>query len=186
VPDPGVNRPHSHTPAARTPRHPWYRESRQADSHTAPPHPFAPGTRKATYFQTRPRMLRYSAPGVCASQPLSSDGITIVPDQIRHRLRQFRPLIPKVAPVNAPQDRAGIQGRLCRQPAAEEMMSQHTARRDAHAKPEDADVTEPRTRRAEHEQAVRPRRPVAQPADDGGASPDEPGRRRVRADRRHR
>jgi hypothetical protein len=53
-------------------------------------------------------------------------------------------------------------------------MSQHTARRDPHAKPEDADVTEPRTRQAEHKQAGRLRRPVAQPAGDGGVSPDEP------------
>ena len=53
-------------------------------------------------------------------------------------------------------------------------MSQHTARREPHAKPEDADVTEPRTRQAEHKQAGRLRRPVAQPADNGGVSPDEP------------
>ena len=53
-------------------------------------------------------------------------------------------------------------------------MSQHTARREPHAKPEDADVTEPRTRQAEHRQAGRLRRPVAQPAGDSGVSPDEP------------
>ena len=53
-------------------------------------------------------------------------------------------------------------------------MSQNTARRDLHAKREDADVTEPRTRQTEHEQVVRLRRPVAQPAGDGGVSPDEP------------
>ena len=53
-------------------------------------------------------------------------------------------------------------------------MSQHTARREPHAKPEGADVTEPRTRQAEHKQAGRLRRPVAQPADNGGVSPDEP------------
>jgi hypothetical protein len=53
-------------------------------------------------------------------------------------------------------------------------MSQNTARRDPHAKPEDADVTEPRTRQAEHKQDVRLRRPVAQPAGDGGVNPDEP------------
>jgi hypothetical protein len=52
-------------------------------------------------------------------------------------------------------------------------MSQHTARRDPQAKPEDADVTEPRTRRAGHRQ-VGLRRPVTQPAGDGGVSPDEP------------
>jgi hypothetical protein len=53
-------------------------------------------------------------------------------------------------------------------------MSQHTARRDPHAKPEDVDVTQPRTRQTEHKQVARLRRPVAQPADDGGLSPDEP------------
>jgi hypothetical protein len=53
-------------------------------------------------------------------------------------------------------------------------MTQNTARRDPHAKPEDADVTEPRTRQAGHEQVVRLRRPVAQPAGDGGAGPGEP------------
>ena len=53
-------------------------------------------------------------------------------------------------------------------------MSQNTTRRDPHAKPEDADVTEPRTRQAEHKQVVRLRRPVAQPAGDGDVSPDEP------------
>ena len=53
-------------------------------------------------------------------------------------------------------------------------MSQNTARRDPRAKPEDADVTEPRTRQAERKQVVRLRRPVAQPAGDGDVSPDEP------------
>jgi hypothetical protein len=53
-------------------------------------------------------------------------------------------------------------------------MSQNTARRDPHAKSEDVDVTEPRTRQTEHKQVGRLRRPVAQPADDGGVSPDEP------------
>jgi len=53
-------------------------------------------------------------------------------------------------------------------------MSQDTARRDPRAKPEDADITEPRTRQAEHKQAVRLRRPADQPAGDGGVSPDEP------------
>jgi hypothetical protein len=53
-------------------------------------------------------------------------------------------------------------------------MSQHTARRDPPAKPEDADVTEPRTRQTEHEQVVRLRRPVTRPPGDGGVSPDEP------------
>jgi hypothetical protein len=53
-------------------------------------------------------------------------------------------------------------------------MSQNTARRDPHAKPEDVDVTQPRTRQAERKQAVRPPRPVTQPPGDGGVSPDEP------------
>ena len=53
-------------------------------------------------------------------------------------------------------------------------MSQNTARREPHAKPEDVDVTKPRTRQTERKQVVRLRRPVAQPAGDGGLSPDEP------------
>ena len=53
-------------------------------------------------------------------------------------------------------------------------MSQNTARRDPHAKPEDADVTQPRTRQTEHKQVVRLRQPVTRPAGDGGVSPDEP------------
>jgi hypothetical protein len=53
-------------------------------------------------------------------------------------------------------------------------MSQNTARRDPHAKPGDVDVTQPRTRQTEDKQVARLRRPVAQPADDGGVSPDEP------------
>ena len=53
-------------------------------------------------------------------------------------------------------------------------MSQNTARRDPHAKPEDADVTEPRARQAEYKQVVQLRRPAAQPAGDGDVSPDEP------------
>jgi hypothetical protein len=36
----------------------------------------------------------------------------------------------KIPPVTAPWYRARNQGRLCRQPAAEEIMSQHTARRN--------------------------------------------------------
>ena len=44
-------------------------------------------------------------------------------------------------------------------------MSQNTARHDPHAKPEDADVTEPRTRQAEHKQVVRLRLPsLSRPA----------------------
>ena len=53
-------------------------------------------------------------------------------------------------------------------------MSQNTARRDPHAKPEDADLTEPRTRQAEHKQVVRLRLSFAQPGPDGDVSPDEP------------
>jgi hypothetical protein len=53
------------------------------------------------------------------------------------------------------------------------MMSQDTARRDPRAKPEDADVTEPRTRQSERKQVVRSR-PVLQPVGDGDVSPDEP------------
>ena len=53
-------------------------------------------------------------------------------------------------------------------------MSQNTARREPHAKPEDVDVTKPRTRQTERKQVVRLRRPVAQPAGDGGVGPDEP------------
>ena len=53
-------------------------------------------------------------------------------------------------------------------------MSQNTARREPHAKPEDVDVTKPRTRQTERKQVVRLRRPVAQPAGDDGVSPDEP------------
>jgi hypothetical protein len=53
-------------------------------------------------------------------------------------------------------------------------MTQNTARRDPHATPEDVDVTEPRTRQAEHRKVLRLHRPVAQPAGDGEVSPDEP------------
>jgi hypothetical protein len=54
-------------------------------------------------------------------------------------------------------------------------MSQNTARRDPHAKHEDADETGPRARQAAHKQVVRLRRPTAQPAGDGDVNPDEPG-----------
>ena len=51
-------------------------------------------------------------------------------------------------------------------------MSQSAARHDPHAKPGDEDVDDPQARQP----GVRPRRPVGQPADDGGGvSPDEPG-----------
>ena len=53
-------------------------------------------------------------------------------------------------------------------------MSQNTARRDPHEKSEDVDLAEPRARQAERKQGVQARRPIAQPADDGGVSPDEP------------
>jgi hypothetical protein len=53
-------------------------------------------------------------------------------------------------------------------------MTQNTAKRDPHAKPEDMDDTGPRGRQAEHKQVVRVRRPAAQPAGDGDVSPDEP------------
>jgi hypothetical protein len=53
-------------------------------------------------------------------------------------------------------------------------MSQNLARRDPHAKPEEENVTEPRTRQTERKQVVRPRRPVTRPAGDGGVSPEEP------------
>lgn len=53
-------------------------------------------------------------------------------------------------------------------------MSQHTARREPYAKPEEEDVTEPRTRQTEHKRVGRLRRPVTQPAGDDGVSLDEP------------
>ena len=52
-------------------------------------------------------------------------------------------------------------------------MSQTTARHDPHARSEDEDVADLRTRQR-HKQDARPRQPVGQPADDGGMSPDEP------------
>jgi hypothetical protein len=53
-------------------------------------------------------------------------------------------------------------------------MSQSAARHDPHAKPEDEEIGDPQVRQPERRQSVRPRRPVGQPADDGGVSPDEP------------
>jgi hypothetical protein len=53
-------------------------------------------------------------------------------------------------------------------------MSQDTARRDPHAEPDDADLTEPRARQIARQQPVRLRRPVAEPADGGDVSPAEP------------
>jgi hypothetical protein len=52
-------------------------------------------------------------------------------------------------------------------------MSQSTARHDPHVTSED-DVADPRARRPERKQGVRPRQPAGQPAGDGGVSPDEP------------
>jgi hypothetical protein len=53
-------------------------------------------------------------------------------------------------------------------------MSQNTARHDPRATSEEEDVaTTPQPRRPEHKQRV-PRRPVGQPAGDGGVGPDEP------------
>ena len=53
-------------------------------------------------------------------------------------------------------------------------MSQSAARHDTHAKPEDEEIPDRQTRQPERRQGVRPRRPVGQPAGDGGVSPDEP------------
>jgi hypothetical protein len=52
-------------------------------------------------------------------------------------------------------------------------MSQNTAGHAPHAKPGDEDVAGPQARQPEHKQGVRLRRPVGQPAGDGGG-PDEP------------
>jgi hypothetical protein len=53
-------------------------------------------------------------------------------------------------------------------------MSQNTARHDPHAKSRDEDVADTQARQPEHKQRVRPRPPVGQPTDDGGAGPDAP------------
>jgi hypothetical protein len=53
-------------------------------------------------------------------------------------------------------------------------MSQTTARHDPHARSAAEDVAAPWPGQPEHEQVARPGRPVGQPADDRGASPDEP------------
>jgi hypothetical protein len=53
-------------------------------------------------------------------------------------------------------------------------MSQNTARHDPRAKSEDEDVADPRGRQPGHEQGVRPRQPLGQPAGDGGVGPDGP------------
>ena len=58
-------------------------------------------------------------------------------------------------------------------------MSQSAARHDQHAKPGDEDVHDPQApqpgRQPGRQPGVRPRRPVGQPNDDGGVTPDEPG-----------
>jgi hypothetical protein len=53
-------------------------------------------------------------------------------------------------------------------------MSQSAARHDPHAKPGDEEIDDPQARQPERRQGVRPGRPVGQPADDDGVSPDEP------------
>lgn len=53
-------------------------------------------------------------------------------------------------------------------------MSQYTARPDTRARSEDEDVAIPRVPQPEHKQRVQPRRPVGQPAGDGGLGPDGP------------
>jgi len=53
-------------------------------------------------------------------------------------------------------------------------MSQSTARHDPHAESHDEDVDELQAARRVHQQGGRPRRPVGQPAGDGGVGPDEP------------
>ena len=53
-------------------------------------------------------------------------------------------------------------------------MSQNTARHDPHARSEDDDVADAQARKPEHQQGVRPRQPVGQPAGDGGVSPNGP------------
>jgi hypothetical protein len=53
-------------------------------------------------------------------------------------------------------------------------MSQNRARHDPQAKAGDEDVAGPQARQPERKQAVRPHRPVGQPGDDGGVSPDGP------------
>jgi hypothetical protein len=53
-------------------------------------------------------------------------------------------------------------------------MSHNAARHDPPARSRDEDLTDPQARQPEHKQGVRPRRPVDQPADDGGVGPDEP------------
>jgi hypothetical protein len=53
-------------------------------------------------------------------------------------------------------------------------MSQNTAGHAPHAKSGDEEVSDPRAHQQEHKQGVRLRRPVGQPAGDGGVGPDDP------------
>ena len=53
-------------------------------------------------------------------------------------------------------------------------MSQNTAGHATHAKSGDEEASDPRARQPEHKQGGRLRRPVGQPAGDGGVGPDEP------------
>jgi hypothetical protein len=54
-------------------------------------------------------------------------------------------------------------------------MSQSAARHDPHANPGDEEIADPQARQQGRRHGVRPRRPLGQPSDDGGVSPDEPG-----------
>ncbi len=53
-------------------------------------------------------------------------------------------------------------------------MSQSTARHDPRAKSEDEDVADLQAIQPEHKHGGQPRRPVSQPAGDGGVGPDTP------------
>jgi hypothetical protein len=54
-------------------------------------------------------------------------------------------------------------------------MSQRTARHDPRATSGDEEADDLQARQPERRQGVRPHQPAVQAADDGGASPDEPG-----------
>jgi hypothetical protein len=54
-------------------------------------------------------------------------------------------------------------------------MSQNTTRHDRRVRSEDEDVADLQGRQPVHKRDEWPRRPVGQPAGDGGVSPDEPG-----------
>ena len=53
-------------------------------------------------------------------------------------------------------------------------MSQNPAARGPRARSAGEDADGPQAPRPEREEVIRPRRPVGQPAGDGGVSPDEP------------